>query len=185
MKTKTKKFILLLVSALFLQGSCVKETDKCPTYNLPPATQTGANTIGCLVDGVVLIPKKAEGAWNQPTVLSFKYIEETGELSWRIKFAASERDYGCGYLETSLRFVAYEVLSAGTIKPNKFGAEIDIYPTLYGGLKLYRYTGRLTGLTSNLKITKLDTISNIISGTFELEMYENIGGDDDYNFDIK
>ena len=182
MKTKTKTILLLLVSALFLQGSCKKETDRCPTYELPPATQTGANTIGCLVDGVVLIPKRTEWTWNQPTILSFKYNEETGELAFRIKFAASEKAHSCGYPETSLHFVAVDIFSDGNIEPNMFGAEIDIYQELYGSLKVYRFHSGLEGLTAGFEITKLDTTLNIISGTFYFDTYR---GTQDYDPDDK
>src|SRR5437773_8453594 len=46
-------FISLLLCSLFLSNSCRKQKNE---EQLPPATQTGANTFGCLVDGKVWIP---------------------------------------------------------------------------------------------------------------------------------
>nr|WP_315252868.1 hypothetical protein [uncultured Flavobacterium sp.] len=52
-----KKLLLLLVT---LSLSCCSKDDNKPTNpidQLPPATQTGANTAGCLVDGKAFLPK--------------------------------------------------------------------------------------------------------------------------------
>lgn len=185
MKTNTKTILLLLVSLLFLQGSCKKETDRCPTYELPPATQTGANTIGCLVDGVVLIPKRTEWTWNQPTILSFKYNEETGELAFRIKFTASEKAHSCGYPETSLRFGAYEVFNETNIEPDKFWGSVDVVKKLYYKTAYFHYSNNFENLSAELIITKLDTTNNIISGTFFFEGYEHSGTLDDIDYESK
>lgn len=41
--------------------SCSKDsTDKTPVVQLPPATQVGANTAGCNINGELLIPKNGE-----------------------------------------------------------------------------------------------------------------------------
>ena len=49
------KKILLLLTLSILFACCNKEDTPTPTPNpvsqLPPATQTGANTFGCLLDG--------------------------------------------------------------------------------------------------------------------------------------
>ncbi len=52
---KTKLLTLLLITALF---ACKKDDDdQTPIEQLPPATQVGANTAGCLVNGVAFLPK--------------------------------------------------------------------------------------------------------------------------------
>lgn len=53
-----KKLILLLTIILTL-FSCNKDDNKSqnPIDQLPPATQTGANTAGCLVNGEAFLPK--------------------------------------------------------------------------------------------------------------------------------
>ncbi len=53
-----KKLLLILLTT-FTLSSCDKEDDKPKTEleKLPPATQTGANTAGCLVNGVAFLPK--------------------------------------------------------------------------------------------------------------------------------
>ena len=54
-----KKLIILLFTT-FTLSSCNKDEDnnsKTELEKLPPATQTGANTAGCLVNGVAFLPK--------------------------------------------------------------------------------------------------------------------------------
>ena len=54
------KNLLLLVLATFAISCCNKGDDDQPKTELeklPPATQTGANTAGCLVNGVAFLPK--------------------------------------------------------------------------------------------------------------------------------
>ena len=63
MKTK-----LLLYSALLLLTQCSKckndPTPADPASQLPPATQTGANTLGCLLNGQPWTPQGNNGSSN-------------------------------------------------------------------------------------------------------------------------
>ena len=52
---------LPLLAALLGLGQCTKDD---PEASLPPATQTGANTFGCLVNGQVWTPKGNNGSSN-------------------------------------------------------------------------------------------------------------------------
>ena len=53
------KNLILLLFTTFTLSCCSKNDDKPKTEleKLPPATQTGANTAGCLVNGVAFLPK--------------------------------------------------------------------------------------------------------------------------------
>ena len=167
---KTKKIIPLLalfILMLFLQGSCKKETDRCPTYKLPPATQTGANTFGCLVNDVVFVPRF--GGLFAPKPIKFLYNEQTGELRFWIIFSANERDYQCGFPETDLDFSASEVFSTGKVEHGQYRAFVDYFPIQFDRGESYGYRNTLPNLNAKLEITKLDTVENIISGVFEFE----------------
>ncbi len=52
------KKLLLLIITTFTLSCCNKDDDQPKTEldKLPPATQTGANTFGCLLDGQAFIP---------------------------------------------------------------------------------------------------------------------------------
>jgi hypothetical protein len=55
MKTKIYKLsMIILLFFLFAAGSCEKE-DEAP--QLPPVTQTGEDTFGCLVNGEAWLPE--------------------------------------------------------------------------------------------------------------------------------
>ena len=66
-KQKTRLLILTtLATLLFTACSCLGFSD--PEDELPPITQTGANTFGCIIDGKVLIPKsKGSGSLLGPS----------------------------------------------------------------------------------------------------------------------
>jgi len=64
-----KKYILLLFLPALLSLSCCKKDDDQPVdpvNQLPPATQTGANTAGCLVNGEPFTPKGYITGGNLP-----------------------------------------------------------------------------------------------------------------------
>ena len=54
MKTAILFFILAL-------ASCSKDSSNNPTYQLPPETQTGANTFGVTINGKVYVPRDPTG----------------------------------------------------------------------------------------------------------------------------
>jgi hypothetical protein len=62
MKKQIIKICLLFITTLFL--SCSENNNLIPTVAeevLPPITQTGENTFGCLVNGAVFIAKDKTG----------------------------------------------------------------------------------------------------------------------------
>ena len=63
MNMKTK--ILIFLTILSLVG-CSKDDPKPPepASLLPPETQTGANTFGCLINGKLLIPRNGSGSFG-------------------------------------------------------------------------------------------------------------------------
>jgi len=55
------KKIILAITVLLVFNCCNKKDDDAPTNpidQLPPATQNGANTAGCLVDGEAFLPNR-------------------------------------------------------------------------------------------------------------------------------
>jgi hypothetical protein len=66
------KKILLPLLFLFLLG-CNKDENNDPLAGLPPETQTGANTFGCLIDGKLYLPR-----CNPPSLV----FPEWGLIVW-------------------------------------------------------------------------------------------------------
>lgn len=155
-------FSILLFSIFFL--SCEKDDYPTPTpepteiEKLPEATQMGANTVGCLVDGQAFMP--------------------SGSLS------NSTNPY-CGYFYDSFalvfRFVKNEdnITGNGTVSVAVYSSNVILAEDEKYRLALDKHTGfyRITSQNSQsyetdnnnhgeLHITKLDKQNNIISGTF-------------------
>ena len=62
-----KKLFLLLLTTFIISCS-TDDSSNNPVLKLPPATQTGANTFGCIIDGKILLPRS--GNRSQVTPLS-------------------------------------------------------------------------------------------------------------------
>ena len=59
---KTQLFTTLFLGGLLFLVSCSNKSDYQPFVpSLPPITQTGANTFGCYIDGVLLTPRDGTG----------------------------------------------------------------------------------------------------------------------------
>ena len=67
MKNKTLMLYAPIIMLCFCFAQCKKTNTPEPVDQLPAATQTGANTFGCLVDGKVYIPKGSDGT-NKPNL---------------------------------------------------------------------------------------------------------------------
>lgn len=62
---------LLLLAALLGLSQC-KKHDPDPVDQLPPATQTGANTFGCLLNGQLWTPSGNNSVPNYQVILVAK-----------------------------------------------------------------------------------------------------------------
>ncbi|MBL7817797.1 MAG: hypothetical protein JNL70_22505 [Saprospiraceae bacterium] len=78
-----KKLIILLLSLCFIMSKCPDDTPKLE--ELPPITQTGEGTFGCLVNGKVWIPSK----WHIST--SPRYVGVDTFLSNTMKINMTRR----------------------------------------------------------------------------------------------
>lgn len=80
MKTSKLSIYKLFFALLFFCSliGCEKNDDG-PKFSLPPATQTGENTFGCLIDGQLLIPRDGSGSFNVHDI-GMKYIDVPGDV---------------------------------------------------------------------------------------------------------
>ena len=134
---------------------------------LPPETQTGANTVGCLVNGRVFIPH-AEGI--SPEVNCF-YQLVNGKYFFTMAFS----DLRGSSIETVNLFSAKIDLQMNQIYVLNQGYN----PVVGGGAEYYKDLSNKfsTNLikTGELKITKLDSSKSIISGTFWFDATNSAG----------
>jgi len=157
-----KAYCNILLGTLFLFSSsqCKQKFDLSPT--LPPATQSGADTFGCLVNGKVMIPQSYDRSaicFNCLPLLGASY----GPNNFSI-YADEETDMAT-YYDLRLQIQNIPVikgqtilLKSDTVKNGGFA----VYSILLG--KEYKTTNAATG---ELYISAKDTVKKIISGTFK------------------
>lgn len=164
--------ILAFSSIFFLSVSCKKQpVDQLSL--LPPATQTGANTFGCLVNGRAFIPKTkgllTGGGGGAPIQSQYMLISANGTVF----YIAARRDIDNGSADgvdvstDSLKISEGEILPL--TKSFTPGRAAGFY-----GINLTSYQTN-TNATGQLTITHLDTIKQIVSGTFYFNAVSKVG----------
>ncbi|MBD0375818.1 MAG: hypothetical protein ICV51_09340 [Flavisolibacter sp.] len=154
-----KNILVAVILSAFL--SCKKEVTE-----LPPATQTGANTFGANVNGKLW---KSQGFGFAPTA---PLLEARYSINYTIVINA--RNFASEPLETEFEIYLSNVTAPGTYLLN---ANTDKYPNQNGNYAYYverkinplnewitnnQYSGRV-------EITKADTVNHIFSGTFSFQ----------------
>lgn len=154
------------LAVLLLFWGCDKGPD------LTPTTQEGKNTFSCKVNGKVWIPDgtgdwfgvanpinggfAGYGSHNPPTIYLWTYKQDKTELHIFLKTAA----------------VGIHELNQDTYRIDR-----DFFPKNYGWYRAADGKSFMTNQnqTGRVVITKADTISGVISGTFEFEGGNSLG----------
>ncbi|MGK4568405.1 hypothetical protein [Flavobacterium sp. 3HN19-14] len=163
------KKLLLFLAILFTLSCSQSSEDTQPgseISKLPPATQTGARKIGCLLDGVALLPDIAPNAYN----CFYQFID--GDYY----FSVSMRNQKQGILKSVVIGTDKLAIAQGQtliLKENLDGNASALY---YGansnnGTDELYYTNAAN--SGQLTITKLDYTTSIVSGTFWFDFKDN------------
>ena len=156
-----KNLSLLFLLAFSLIACNDDDTPQNPIDQLPPATQIGANKIGCLLDGQVFLPG------NQPNATNCFYQFVNGEHYFVMAFSRRNIDFipiGLG-VGTQKKQIEEGV----TYSLNEFADNNAYGAYSYGTFE--SSTNQVN--TGELKITKLT--SNIVSGTFWYDIIDYQG----------
>lgn len=157
------KFLLLILTT-FTLSCCNKDDDNKPKTELeklPPATQTGAQTFGCLLDGKAFLP----GSGTNPLDCVYQFING----GYYFSLQANRRDennipllLGCSTLNLQI-FSGQTYQLKEKIEGNAYGN--------YSYAANFTYTSQIQ--TGELKINKLT--STIVSGTFWYDIIDYQG----------
>lgn len=168
---KRSKILSLIFLFVFLISSNCKKSNKPAIEQLPPETQTGANTFGCMVDGNVFLPK---GDPFAGPVIKAQYQLVNGRQGFGISANRSTGNIreGVGLGGDSVRVYTGLFELAGI----KVGCFVGGYT--------YRDLNTLPGIqygTTNINrgqliITKFDTINQIVSGRFWFDAKDTVTG---------
>ena len=164
MNYKLFKAVSPLLLICFCLAQC-KKTSSAQEDQLPPATQTGANTFGCLVNGKVYIPKGYAGTGTpNPRIIFDIGLDGLPYLQIIAKqFGQSNLQEGSFILFTD------SLISIGT-------------HNIYTNKKQIGYGSRFTAncgilpddnvqfKTGIIQITKYDRLNGIISGIFNFKI---------------
>jgi hypothetical protein len=186
-------YLLLLAAPLFLNLHCkkdaepetTKDPDPCELYGthdarcraqelakLPAYTQVGAGTFGCLLNGKAFIPSTCCGDFFNPPLPSLNAIYYPSEKSGIIGSINKKNDknsfYQIGLIYYSdfnnIRLPKSYDLKETSNEFNYSGGDISIKQSATHS----RYT-TYNPNSGTLLISNLDTINQIISGTFEFK----------------
>ncbi len=160
MKRIHQLFMLMAFTAIMV--SCKKDVDE-----LPPATQTGANTFGAKVNGEFWVPAKfgiAPGA----DILEARYLPNRDIIINARNLSASPN-------ETEFEIYLKNVVSPGIYPLNSNSGK---WPN-HTGNYLYYVKRTVTptsewfttsAYTGQIEITRTDTVNKIVSGLFHATM---------------
>jgi hypothetical protein len=155
------KNLLPCLVALLLLATCTKPDP------LPPATEVGAHTFGCRIDGKPYVPDGGTG-WNPYPAISFGFVDLLGGRYFSIETTA--RDGRSFYL-----FVK------GATQPGLYKVDLNAWPRsidpytpgymIYSAPSIsYMTDARHTGW---FNLTRCDTARKIYSGTFAFRAYDD------------
>lgn len=154
---KTFKKIILASIVLLLTMSCKKET-------LTSATQIGANTFSCKINGVIRIPNNEAFGPKAVSISLTQNYEDIRFFNLTILSNYSKKEPG-----EKVNIKLYKINNIGKYSLSDSEARYGEYSLLIadpiGGLK---YDSRTFDI-GEVNITKFDTVGRIISGTFWFE----------------
>lgn len=145
------KIILSSIVSIFLFIACNKKVEE-----LPPATQTGANTFGANVEGIFWVPKKF-GPIQGNDILMVRVIN--GE-----DYYINARNYATSPTETEFEIFLKGVTAPGTYLLNGTGSYAYYVKRKLTPLDEWKTSSTHTG---SVTITKVDLVTRILAGTFE------------------
>ena len=164
MKQKSPFYVAFLFFILFSFASCRKHKPINPVDKLPPETQTGAGTFGCVVNG------KDYLIADYPDVFAtYIYLNDNYSHGYYFTIRASKKSpsWIIGILTDSLCIQQNEVYNLSN-NPYTMGATWAVYMSTQN-----EYYSQ-SSLQGELRITKLDSINQFVSGTFWFDAIDTI-----------
>ncbi|ULQ57125.1 DUF5025 domain-containing protein [Flavihumibacter rivuli] len=160
------RFTILFLMLPFL--SCRKE--KAPDLTLPPATETGQNTLGFLLDGKVWTnygKRCTIAGCKDNKVTAYLYKQPNGDFDFGV---SADYTVTSDTTDQSFYISTTNITTTGTYQiDNNLGRGMAFIGSRYN--QWYReYKNNLPNKCT-LTITRFDTINNVVAGTFAGILY--------------
>ncbi len=171
-----KTLKILIISIVFVCTSCDNDDNGSsnPIDQLPPATQTGANTVGALVNGDVLLPRGGGLSPNSTCFYQFLNNEYFFGLNFSDRSQSPIKGIGIVVFRIQLEEGQTYALNKNLINDGDFtgaGAEYSIGASSDGN----DYYSTNFSITGTLTISRLDEANQIIAGTFQFQGINEFG----------
>jgi hypothetical protein len=152
------QYLYIFLALVLMAASCKKEEE---IDLLPPATQSGKNTFGCLVDGKAFLPKKK---FNPHPAKGFK-LEVIHNEGWFCQIFGL-RDVSEGLFEVIMHTDSLLLEEGKTYSLASGIGEVTGSYVHYQRGSMYEYMTDGAAHTGQLHVTRFNREARIISGTF-------------------
>ena len=177
------KHLFLKTAILIFTFTFFNCENKDPQEQLPPITQTGANTFGAIVDGKTFVPKTSytftPGSSERKGLQILRgenFIKSNGDDKWIIKannYKDSPETYIYIYIPTLKNNMKNHIVGLSDADENSNLSNAHIYSLIDLGNRQYRSFEN----SGELNFSKIDITNGIYSGTF----YTKLKNKDDEN----
>lgn len=166
---------LILLLILFTFCSCKKQKPSNPVEQLPAATQTGANTFGCLINGQAVVIHKPFGDLSPSFGCQYQLIYPNVS-GYTFNLNGTDKIDGCHFRTVGIFLDSIQlaqntyILNTGVVKYGRRGL-VDIANGCPPSPLLTYWTD--STITGQLTITHFDQQKQIVSGTFYFDAIES------------
>ena len=171
-----KKIPIGLLVFILLSG--FPHCKKSQRFFLPPISDQGKNSFGCLVNGQIWVPFYPCNTWSGTSQIVYYFQQkDSSSILPLVFFLKAANSTGGG---SSWDFASGSRQADHIYGPGNIIDSLDITYWSTNG-ELYRNTNFFPGSSSPryMQITKLDTVNKIFSGIFAFTLY---GGTPNSNF---
>ena len=175
---KTHHYFFIFALCIMLCSIACKKHSSQPTNpadQLPPATTTGANTIGCLVNGKALLPAGLSLAGgNKHATYQWGY-----DNAWHLAIGIGNQNsngiiQSVGVHIDSLKIEVGKSYNLDTLKNGNASAGY-LNTSFVFGAKAYPTSSSNSWATGQLTITRFDTVNQIVSENFWFNALDQYG----------
>lgn len=166
-----KQFLLFFLCSLLIGSSCRKHKPVDPVSQLPPETQTGANTFGCLVDGKVFLPKG--DPFGGPVIKAqYQFVNGKQGFGVSARRSTGETSQIVGIIGDSIQ-ISIGTFNLTSLASGKFSGGYT-YRDLTNPAGVSYYTKDIQ--KGQITIKHFDTVNQIVSGTFWFDALDSTTG---------